>query len=62
MGSILWCSIQVTERDMTHISIIAIKDKTTGFIHIDRIYFVYIMSSLLRSYSVLYELNTIDAC
>ena len=41
---------------------VAIKDKTMGFIHIDWIYFVYIMSSCLRHYSVLYELNTLDAC
>ena len=47
--------------DMPHICIVAIKDKTMGFIHIDWIYFVYIMSSCLRRYSVLYELNTLDA-
>ena len=41
--------------------IIAIKGKTMGFIHIDWIYFVYIMSSCLRRYSILYELNTLDA-
>jgi hypothetical protein len=33
-----------------------------GFIHIDWVYFVYIMSSCLRCYSVCHELNTIDAC
>ena len=52
MGSILRCSILVTEGDMTHICIVAIKDKTTGFIHIDWVYFVYIMSSCLRHYSI----------
>ena len=62
MGSILRCSIPVTIGDMTHICIVAIKDKTMGFIHIDWINFVYIMSSFLRRYSVLYELNTLDAC
>ena len=62
MGSILWCSIPVKERDMPHISIDAIKDKTMAFIHIDWVYFVYIMSSCLRRHSVLYELNTLDAC
>ena len=34
MGSILRCSIPVTEGDMTRICIVAIKDKTMGFIHI----------------------------
>ena len=62
MGSILRCSILVTERDMTRICIVDIKDKMMGFIHIDWIYFVYIMSSCLRRYSDLYELNTLDAC
>ena len=62
MGSILRCSIPATEGGMTRISIISIKDKMMGFIHIDWIYFVYIMSSCLRRYSVLYELNTLDSC
>ena len=62
MGSILPCSIPVVERDMTHICIVAIKDKKMGFIHIDCIYFVDVMSSCLRRYSIFYELNTIDAC
>ena len=62
MGSILHCSMPMTERDMTRTCIVSIKDKTMGFIHIDWIYFVYIMSSWLRHYSVLYELNTLDAC
>ena len=62
MGSVLRCSIPVTERDMTCICIIAIKSKMMGFIHIDWIYFVYIMSSCLRRYSVFRELNTLDAC
>ena len=60
-GSILRCSIPVTERDMSRICIVVIKDKTMRFIHIDWIYFVYIISSYLRRYSVLYELNTLDA-
>ena len=34
MGSILRCSIPVTERDKTRICIVAIKDKKMGFIHI----------------------------
>ena len=62
MGSIFCCSIPVIERDMTRICIIAIKDKKMGFIHINWVYFVYIMSSHLRRYSVLYELDTLDAC
>ena len=61
MGSILRCSIPVTERDMTRICIVSIKDKNMGFSHIDWVYFVYIMSSCLRRYSILYELNTLDA-
>ena len=40
--------------DKTCICIICIKGKMMGFIHIDWIYFVYIMSSCLRHYSVLY--------
>ena len=56
MGSILRCSIPVTERDMTHICIVAIKDKKMGFNHIDVVYFVYIMSSCLRRYSVFVNL------
>ena len=54
MGSILRCSIPVTERDMTRICIVAIKDKKTGFNHVAWVYIVYIMSSCLRRYSVLY--------
>ena len=54
--------IQVKEGDMARICIVVIKGKTTGFIHIDWVYFVYIMSSCLRRYSVFNELNTIDAC
>ena len=49
------------KRDMTCTCIIAIKYEKTGFIHV-WVYFVYIMSSCLRRYSVLYELNTLDAC
>ena len=62
MGSILRCYIPVKEGDMTRTCIVAIKDKKMGFIHINWVYFVYIMSSCLRRYSVLYELNTLDAC
>ena len=54
--------IPVTERDKTRICIVAIKGKMMGFIHIDWVYFVYIMSSCLRRYSVCHELDTIDAC
>ena len=60
-GSILRCSIPVTERDKTRIFIVSIKGKMMDFIHIDWIYFVCIMSSCLMHYSVLYELNTLDA-
>ena len=42
--------------------IVAIKGKMMGFIHIDWIYFVYIMSPCLRRYSAFCELNTLDAC
>ena len=62
MGSILRCSIPVTEGDMTRICIIAIKGKMMGFIHIVRFYFVYIMSFYLGCYSVFHELNTLDTC
>ena len=54
--------MRVTERDKTRICIVAIKGKTMGFIHIDWVYFVYIMSSCLRSYFIFHELNTQDAC
>ena len=54
--------IPVIEGAKTRISTVAIKVKITGFIHIYWVYFVYIMSSFLRRYSVLYELNTLDAC
>ena len=60
MGSILRCSIPVTERDR-HVCIIATKGKKMGFIH-TWVYLVYIMSSFLRRYSILYGLNTLDAC
>jgi hypothetical protein len=43
------------------ICIIATKGKTTGFNHIDWFYSIYIMSSCLKRYSILHELNTIDA-
>ena len=49
-------------RGMKHICIVATKVKKMGFIHIAWVYFVYIMSSCLRRYSVLCELNTLDAC
>ena len=54
--------IAVAEGEKTRICVIAIKGKTIGFIHIDWVYFVYIMSSCLRRYSIFYELSTIDAC
>ena len=54
--------IPVTERDKIRIFIVAIKAKMTGFIHIDWVYFVYIMSSCLKRYSICHELNTIYAC
>jgi hypothetical protein len=41
------------------ICIVATKGKTTGFDHIDWSYFVYIMSSCFKHYSVCYELNTL---
>ena len=62
MGSILRCSVLVIEGDMTRICSVAIKGKTMGFIHIAWVYFVYIMSYFFRHYSVLYELNTLNAC
>ena len=40
---------------------IAIQGKKMGFIH-TWVYLVYTMSSCLRRYFVLYELNTLDAC
>ena len=42
--------------DKTRICIVSIKGKTAGFIHIGWIYFVYIMSSCLRHYSVFINL------
>ena len=57
MGSILRCSILLTERERTHICIVAIKDKNMGFIHIDWIYFVYIMLSSFLRYSVFITLD-----
>ena len=62
MSSILRCSIPVTEGDMTRIFIVSTMGKMMGFIYIDWVYFVCIMSCSLRHYSVLYELNTLDAC
>ena len=56
MGSILRCSILLTEKDMTHICILSIKDKKMWFIHIAWVYFVYIMPSCLRRYSVFINL------
>ena len=56
MGSILRYSIPVTEGDMTHICIIAIKDKKMGVLP----YFLYLslynMSFCLRCYPVLVNL------
>ena len=45
---------------MKRICIAANKDKMMGFIHINWIYFVHIMSSFSKHYSV--SLNTLDAC
>ena len=42
--------------------IVAIEDKNMGFISYCMSLSLYIMSSLLMCYSVLYELNTLDAC
>ena len=49
----------VTEGDKTCICIVAIKGETMGFIRTDWFYFVYIMSSCLRRYSVSYELTLV---
>ena len=42
--------------------IVAIKDKKMGFISYCMSLSLYIMSSFLMWYSLLYELNTLDAC
>ena len=42
------------------ICIIATKDKTAGFDHIDCSYYVSIMSSCYKHYSVCYKLNTLS--
>ena len=42
--------------------IVAIEDKKMGFISYCLSLSLYIMSSYLMHYSVLYELNTLDAC
>ena len=42
--------------------IVAIEDKKMGFISYCMSLSLYIMSSYLMCYSVLYELNTLDAC
>ena len=42
--------------------IVAIEDKKMGFISYCMRLSLYIMSSFLMPYSVLYELNTVDAC
>ena len=41
--------------------IVAIEDKKMGFISYCMSLSLYIMSSYLKRYSVLYELNTLDA-
>ena len=61
MGSILRCLFPVTEGDMKHICIVAIKGKKMGFSSYCLSLSLYIMSSYLRRYSVLYELNTLEA-
>ena len=42
--------------------IVSIEDKRMGFISYCMSLSLYIMSSFLRPYSVLYELNSLDAC
>ena len=42
--------------------VVAIEDKKMGFISYCMSLSLYIMSSFLMHYSVLYELNTLDAC
>ena len=42
--------------------IVAIEDKKMGFISYCMSLSLYIMSSFLMCYSILYELNTLDAC
>ena len=42
--------------------IVGIEDKKMGFISYCLSLSLYIMSSCLMRYSVLYELNTLDAC
>ena len=42
--------------------IVATEDKNMGFTSYCMSLFLYIMSSYLRRYSVLYELNTLDGC
>ena len=42
--------------------IVSIEDKKMGFISYCMSLSLYIMSSCLMRYSVLYELNTLDAC
>ena len=42
--------------------IVAVEDKKMGFISYCMSLSHYIMSSFLMRYSVLYELNTLDAC
>ena len=42
--------------------IVAIEDKKMGFTSYCMSLSLYIMSSCLKRYSVLYELNTLDAC
>ena len=52
----------VIEGDKTHICIVAIKGKTTGFIHIG---LFTLSTSCHRSYCItpfFHELNTLDAC
>ena len=46
----------------TYCIIVAIEDKKMGFISYCMSLSLYIMSSFLMRYFVLYELNTLDAC
>ena len=61
LGSILWCSILVTERETTRIVLVPSRIKRWGLHHIAWVYpstHVILPKALLCSY----ELNTLDAC
>ena len=50
------------QKGIRHVCIVAIEDKKMEFISYCMSLSLYIMSSFLMRYSVLYELNTLDAC